>query len=51
MGNVKIAVVYYSTHGHVRQLALREKKGIERAGGIADLFTIEETPAKKLCVK
>jgi NAD(P)H dehydrogenase (quinone) len=50
VGNGKIAVVYYSTYGHVRQLALREKKGIENAGGVAELFTIEETMSKEALI-
>jgi len=34
----KIAIVFYSTWGHVKTLALAEKKGIEAAGGTVDLF-------------
>lgn len=39
----KIAIVYYSMYGHVRTLAEAEKKGIEKAGGTADLFQVAET--------
>lgn len=39
----KIAIVFYSTWGHVKTLALAEKKGIEAAGGTVDLFQIKET--------
>ncbi|KAL2157995.1 hypothetical protein VTH06DRAFT_4804 [Thermothelomyces fergusii] len=39
----KIAIVYYSMYGHIRQLAEAEKAGIERAGGTADLFQVPET--------
>ncbi|KAF2099373.1 flavo protein WrbA [Rhizodiscina lignyota] len=39
----KIAIVYYSMYGHIAKLAEAEKKGIEAAGGTADLFQIEET--------
>lgn len=39
----KIAIVYYSMYGHIKQLAEAEKKGIENAGGTADLFQIPET--------
>ncbi|KAJ9370136.1 CAZyme family AA6 [Paecilomyces variotii] len=39
----KIAIVYYSTYGHIVKLAEAEKKGIEAAGGKADIFQIEET--------
>ncbi|KAK8181770.1 flavoprotein-like protein [Phyllosticta capitalensis] len=39
----KIAIVYYSMYGHVKQLALAEKEGIEAAGGSATLFQVPET--------
>ncbi|RBR20240.1 hypothetical protein FVER53590_09951 [Fusarium verticillioides] len=39
----KIAIVYYSTYGHIRQLAEAEKAGIESAGGTADIFQLPET--------
>lgn len=39
----KIAIVYYSMYGHIRQLALAIKEGIEAAGGSADLFQVAET--------
>lgn len=45
----KIAIVFYSMYGHIRQLAKAEKKGIEKAGGKADVFQIAETlPAEVL---
>ncbi|KAH8657873.1 quinone oxidoreductase [Xylariales sp. PMI_506] len=45
----KIAIVFYSMYGHIRQLAEAEKKGIEKAGGSVDLFQIAETlPADAL---
>ena len=34
----KIAVIYYSMYGHVKQMADAEIRGIESAGGKADLF-------------
>jgi len=34
----KIAIIFYSTWGHVKQLALAEKKGIEEAGGSVTLY-------------
>ncbi|KAK6220541.1 flavodoxin-like fold protein [Pestalotiopsis sp. IQ-011] len=43
----KVAIVYYSMYGHIRQLAEAEKKGIEKAGGKADLFQIAETLPKE----
>jgi NAD(P)H dehydrogenase (quinone) len=30
-------------YGHIRQLAEAEKKGIEKAGGTADLYQLPET--------
>jgi len=39
----KIAIVYYSMYGHIGQLAKAEQKGIEAAGGTADLYQVEET--------
>ncbi|KAJ5669651.1 NADH-quinone oxidoreductase [Penicillium macrosclerotiorum] len=39
----KIAIVFYSMYGHVKQLAEAEMKGIEAAGGTADIFQIAET--------
>jgi multimeric flavodoxin WrbA len=32
MSKPKIAVVYYSLYGHVRTLALEEKRGLEEVG-------------------
>ncbi|CAO2656890.1 Nn.00g056930.m01.CDS01 [Neocucurbitaria sp. VM-36] len=39
----KIAIVYYSMYGHIKQLADAELKGIKEAGGDAELFQIAET--------
>ncbi|KAK5171999.1 flavodoxin-like fold protein [Saxophila tyrrhenica] len=39
----KIAIVFYSTWGHVQKLAEAEAKGIKEAGGSCDLYQIEET--------
>lgn len=39
----KIAVIYYSVYGHVRQMALSAQKGIASAGGKSDLFQVQET--------
>lgn len=39
----KVAIIYYSMYGHVAKLAEAEKKGIEEAGGKADVYQIEET--------
>ncbi|OTB02696.1 putative benzoquinone reductase [Hypoxylon sp. CI-4A] len=47
----KIAIVYYSTYGHVRKLAEAEKAGIEKAGGTADIFQIPETLPQEVLTK
>lgn len=47
----KIAIVYYSMYGHIRQLAEAEKRGIEKVGGTADLYQIEETLADDVLAK
>ncbi|KAF6844323.1 minor allergen Alt a 7 [Colletotrichum musicola] len=47
----KIAIVYYSMYGHIRQLAEAEKKGIEQAGGTADLFQVPETLPEEVLAK
>lgn len=35
---VRVAIIYYSTWGHVAQMAQAEKRGIEAAGGTVDLY-------------
>jgi hypothetical protein len=45
----KVAIVFYSMYGHIKQLAEAEKRGIEAAGGSAEIFQIAETlPAEVL---
>lgn len=39
----KIAIVFYSTWGHVKALAEAEAAGIREAGGTVDLFQVPET--------
>lgn len=39
----KIAIIIYSLYGHTARLAEAEKKGIEQAGGEADIFQVPET--------
>jgi NAD(P)H dehydrogenase (quinone) len=34
----KIAIVFYSMYGHIKTLAMAEKKGIEEAGGSVTLY-------------
>ena len=43
MTTPKIAIVYYSMYGHVRTLALAEKKGLESAGCEVTLLKVPET--------
>ena len=38
-------------YGHIKQLALAEKKGIEAAGGTADLFQVKETLPSEVLTK
>ena len=47
----KIAIVYYSMYGHIKQLADAELKGIQEAGGDAKLFQVPETLPKEVLEK
>lgn len=47
----KIAIVYYSMYGHIAKLAEAEKKGIEEAGGSADVYQIKETLPQEVLSK
>lgn len=47
----KIAIIYYSTWGHIRQLAVAAQKSIQAAGGSADLYQIPETLSKEALEK
>ncbi|THC89908.1 hypothetical protein EYZ11_010640 [Aspergillus tanneri] len=47
----KIAIVYYSMYGHILKLAEAEKKGIEAAGGTADVYQIAETLSDEVLAK
>ncbi|MCJ1404681.1 hypothetical protein MMC11_007907 [Xylographa trunciseda] len=46
----KIAIIYYSMYGHISQLAKAEQKGIEAAGGTADLYQYACHPHSALIV-
>lgn len=35
---MKVAIVFYSTWGHIKQMAEAEAKGIKAAGGEVDMF-------------
>ncbi|CEJ88687.1 Putative Minor allergen Alt a 7 [[Torrubiella] hemipterigena] len=47
----KIAVVYYSTYGHIKALALAEKAGAEKAGATVDIYQIPETLSEEVLGK
>lgn len=41
----------YSTYGHIQKLAEAQRDGIEKAGGVADLFQIPETLSEDALAK
>lgn len=46
---VKVAIITYSMYGHINSLAEKVKEGVEKAGGKATIFRVEETlPAEIL---
>lgn len=47
----KIAIIYYSTYGHCRTLAQSIQKGVQAAGGNAELFQIPETLSDDVLAK
>lgn len=47
----KIAIIYYSTWGHILTAALEVQKGIEAAGGKADIFQVDETLPEAVLAK
>jgi NAD(P)H dehydrogenase (quinone) len=47
----RIAIVYWSMYGHIKQLADAEKAGIEAAGGSVDVFQIAETLPEEVLTK
>ena len=49
--NPKIAIVYYSMYGHVRTLALEEKKGLESVGCDVTLLRCPETLSAEVLSK
>ncbi|KAF3483865.1 Y20 protein [Arthroderma uncinatum] len=51
MAAPKIAIVFYSMYGHIKALAEAEKKGIEAAGGTAQIFQIAETLPEEVLAK
>ena len=47
----RIAIIYYSTWGHIRKLAGFIKEGIESAGGQVDVYQIAETLPEEVLIK
>jgi NAD(P)H dehydrogenase (quinone) len=47
----RVVIVYYSMYGHIAQLAEAEKRGIEAAGGSADIYQIPETLSDEVLTK
>ncbi|RCK67827.1 Protoplast secreted protein 2 [Candida viswanathii] len=47
----KVAIILYTLYDHVYDLALAEKKGVEEAGGVADLYLVGETLPDDVLVK
>ncbi|KOS23352.1 Minor allergen Alt a 7 [Escovopsis weberi] len=47
----KVAIVYYSMYGHIGQMAQAEKRGIEAAGGSADIYQVRETLSDEILAK
>ncbi|PWY95739.1 flavo protein WrbA [Aspergillus sclerotioniger CBS 115572] len=47
----KVAIVFYSMYGHILKLAEAEKKGIEAAGGTADIYQVAETLPEEVLAK
>jgi len=47
----KVAIVFYSTWGHIAQMAEAVKAGIEKAGGSADLYQVPETLPEEVLTK
>lgn len=39
----KVAIIIYTLYGHTATIAEAEKKGVEAAGGQADIFQVQET--------
>lgn len=48
---VKVAIVTYSLYGHIDSLARALKKGVESAGGTADIYRVEETLSDEILGK
>lgn len=47
----KVAIVFYSTYGHVQKLAEAEQAGLKKAGIEADLYQVAETLPQEVLTK
>lgn len=47
----KVAIVFYSLYGHIKQLAEAEKAGLKKAGIEADIFQVPETLPEEVLTK
>jgi flavodoxin len=47
----KIAIIYYSTYGHVATMTESVKKGIEATGATCDIFQVPETLPEEVLAK
>jgi NAD(P)H dehydrogenase (quinone) len=47
----KIAIIYYSTYGHIAAMAEAVKKGVEEGGATCDIFQVEETLSEEILGK
>jgi NAD(P)H dehydrogenase (quinone) len=46
-----IAIVYYSTYGHIHTMAESVKEGVEAAGGTATIYQVAETLPEEVLAK
>ena len=51
MANAKVAIVIYTTHGHITKLAEAIKTGLIEAGGNATIFQVPETLSEEVLAK
>lgn len=48
----KIAIIYYSTYGHIAKMAESVKKGVESVDGVtAEIYQVEETLSEEILSK
>lgn len=51
MAPVNVAIIIYSMYGHVVKLAEAEKAGVEKAGGKATIYQVQETLSQEILTK